>query len=96
MTISLLKIIIHWLSSFPSDTGISSTMRPATIVKGHLRPNLSQNHIIFGAHIMVHTGTVNNIKARNIPIFALKALKTWRINDHDYHFRKKILAMKWV
>ena len=74
MVKSLTERIIYWLNAFPSDTGISSTMSPATIIEGSPHPDFSQKQIAFGAYKMVHTGTVKNTKVRDIPAITLKPL----------------------
>lgn len=52
MLILLTGQIVYWLDSFPSETGISLKVSHATIVEECLRPDLSQNHIAFGAYVM--------------------------------------------
>ena len=75
MVILLLERIIFLLNTFPSDTKISSTMSPSTIIEGFPRPDSSKTHIAFGTYTMVHTGTINSMKARDIPAIGLKPLK---------------------
>ena len=97
MVKSLMERIIYWLNGFPSDIGISSTTSPAAIIEGSPHPDFSQKHIAFGAYSMVHTVTVNNTKARDIPAITLKPLN----ESGWYTFMsllsgKKIRGAKWT
>ena len=85
------------MNFFPSDTGISLTMSPSTIINGTLRPDFIQRHIAFGAYTLVHTGTENNTTARDIPAIALKPLN----KKGAYIFMRllsglKIRGVKWT
>ena len=67
MTIGLISGAIKWLNVFPSMTGVSKTLSPATIVQGLPKPNMKYKHIVFGSHAMVYTGTNNKMDARSAP-----------------------------
>ena len=91
MVVSLLERVIFWLNSFPSDTEISSTMNPSTIMEGCPCPDFNQKHIAFGAYAMVNTCTMKNIKARDIPDIALQPL-----NETDGYIFMSLLTCKKI
>ena len=72
MVNSMVENVIYWMNSFPSATGASQDLSPATIVLGRGRPDFSKKHIAFGAYAMVYNGTSNNMSSRTVPAIALK------------------------
>ena len=49
-------------------------MSTSAIIEGCPHLDFNQNHTDFGAYAMVHTGTMNNSKERDIPAITLKLL----------------------
>ena len=72
---------VKWINAFPSMSGISRTMSPATIVQGLPKPNMKYKRIVFGAHAMVYAGTNNKLEARCVPAVALNLS-----NEHGGHY----------
>ena len=64
MVRSLIEAIVESLNAFPSPTGISKTMSPSTIVEGKPKPNFGAKMITYGSYALVHSGTSNDIKAK--------------------------------
>lgn len=74
MVKKLVKTGCYWINSFPSENGISDTMRRALIVEGRPSPDLSKKRICFGAYAQVYTGTDNSNKSRMVDAIALGPL----------------------
>ena len=72
VVICLVEVVIHWVHSFPSETGASKTMLQATIVEGKPKPDFNNNMIAFGAYALVYTGTDNTMKIRATLSIALQ------------------------
>ena len=96
MVRSLIEAITEVLNAFPSKTGISSTLSPATIVEGKPKPDLSKEMITFGSYALVYESTTNTMKPRSVPAIALK-----RSNNAGGHYfmslysGKRIHGYKW-
>ncbi len=78
---SLIETAVHWLNSFPSDDGVSTTLSPAAIVEGRPPPDFSMNKILFGAAAIVFTTTRNTMQQRGERAIAL------RETDRTGHYR---------
>ena len=70
MTKSLVQGQVSWLNSFLPNNGISDTIRPATIVLGKPKPDLSKTKICFGAYSLAYTKTKNDMNTRVVPYIA--------------------------
>ena len=81
MVRALIAEAVKWINAFPSMSGISRTMSPATIVQGIPKPNMKYKRIVFGSHAMVYTGTNNKLEARSVPAVALNSS-----NEHGGHY----------
>ena len=81
MVRGLIVEAVKWINAFPSMSGISRTMSPATIVQGLPKPNMKYKRIVFGAHAMVYTATNNKLEARSVPAVALNSS-----NEHGGHY----------
>ena len=67
------------------------------IIKGPPCLDLIQNHINLRVYAMIHTGTMNNAKARNIPTIALKPInEAGGYTLMSLLSGKKIRAIKWA
>ena len=91
MTIGLIHGAIKWLNVFPSMSGISKTMIPATIVIGIPKPNMKHKRIVFGSHAMVYAGTNNKMDARSLPAIALNLS-----NEHGGHYFMSLYSGKRI
>ena len=72
-------------------------MSPAMIIECCPRPNFSANHIAFDAYEMVHTGTIKNMKAREISTITLKSLN--QLGGYIFMSLlsgKKMRGVKWT
>ena len=56
----------------PIQNGISSNLRPETIILGSPNPDDNKLRIIFGAYVQVYIGTTNSTKQRIIGEIALR------------------------
>ena len=83
----MVENVVYWINSFPSHTGCSEHMSPATIVLGRSRPDFSKKHIAFGAYAMIYNGTANNMTSRTVPAIALKPS-----NQHGGSFFMSLLT----
>ena len=72
MVRSLVEGIVAVLNAFPSKNAVSSTINPATIVKGKPKLDLKRKMISFGAYALVYTRTTNDNKPRAVPAIALR------------------------
>ena len=72
MVNSLVENAIYWLNAFPTKSGASSQLSPASIVLGRQRPEYSKPHIAFGSYAVVFNVTSNNTTQQTIPAIALK------------------------
>ena len=97
MTIALVSTSVQWLNAFPSLSGVSKTMSPATIVEGKPQPNMKHKSIVFGSHAMVFLGSNNRLDARSVPAIALNPSNT----HGGYYFMslysgKRIHSYHWA
>ena len=96
MVRSLVEAITEVLNAFPSNTGISSTLSPATIVEGKPKFDFGKAMIPFGSYALVYESTTNTMKPRSVPAIALK-----RSNNAGGHYfmslysGKRIHGYKW-
>mmetsp|Transcript_14843 Transcript_14843/g.21240 ORF Transcript_14843/g.21240 Transcript_14843/m.21240 type:complete len:182 (+) Transcript_14843:1891-2436(+) len=60
-----------WLNAFPTTTGVSQNMSPATIVLVKSAPDVGGKTICFGQYAMFHFGTKNNMRQQSIKGIAL-------------------------
>ena len=72
MVRSLVEGIIAVLNAFPSNTGISKTLSPSTIVEGKPKLDFKRKIITFGSYALVYSGTTNTMKGRATPAISLK------------------------
>ena len=91
MTVGLVMGSIKLLNAFPSATGVSKTMSPATIVLGLPKPNMKYKRIVFGSNALVYTGTNNNMDARSMPAIALNSS-----NEHGGHYFMSLYSGKRI
>ena len=89
MTTSLVDTSVYWLNSFPTATGVSTTLSPANIILGRQKPNYNTKRIAFGKYAMVYAGTKNNMKGRSVPAIALRPSNEW-----GGHFFMSLLSGK--
>ena len=72
LTVNLVEAMTSWLNAFPTTTGVSQSISPATIVLGKMAPDVGNKTIGFGQYAMVHFGTKNNMRQRSIEGIALR------------------------
>ena len=97
MTIHLAEYANHWENAFPSPSGVSTTISPASIVEGRKKPDFNHQHLAFGTYALIYIGTKNNLKARSVPAIALKPSNDWG----GFYFMslitgKRLHAFKWT
>ena len=68
---SLISCMVKWLNAFPPKYRISKTTIPSMIVKRKPNPDFNQESILFGSHVLVYSGTRNEMDRRSIPSISL-------------------------
>ena len=77
MTIHLAGYANYWENAFPSASGVSQTISPSSLIEGKRKPDFNYQHISYGSYALVYVGTKNNMKARSVPVNALKPSNDW-------------------
>ena len=82
MTQELICGIINIMNSFPSQTGISKTISPGTIVDGRSKMTINKKMISYGSYAYVYIDSNNNMNSRSVPAIALRPSN----NNGGYYF----------
>ena len=96
MTTNLVKSVVMWLNAFPSTSGISRDVSPASIVEGRSKPNMNIARVPFGSYAICYTKTTNTMKSR-----AIRGIALMESNETGGHYfmnltsGKKVNCFKW-
>ena len=72
MVMELAKAVVYWLNSVPSNTGVSPTMSPRTIIMGQLLDYHKHCHYKFGEYVQTHEEHDNSLQSRTVGAIALR------------------------
>ena len=72
MVMELAKAVLYWLNSGPSNTGVSPTMSPRTIITGQLLDYHKHCHYEFGEYVQTHEEHDNTLLSRTVGAIALR------------------------
>ena len=72
MVMELAKAVVYWLNSVPSNTGVSPTMSPRTIVTGQLLDYHKHCRYKFGEYVQTHEEHDNSLLSRTVGAIALR------------------------
>ena len=68
----LAKAMVYWLNSIPSNTGVSPTMSPRTIITGQLLDYHKHCRYEFGEYVQTHEEHDNSLLSRTVGAIALR------------------------
>ena len=69
---TLAKAMVYWLNSVPSNTGVSPTMSPRTIITGQLLDYHKHCRYEFGEYVQTHEEHDNSLLSRTVGAIALR------------------------
>ena len=72
MVMELAKAVVYWLNSVPSNTGVSPTMSPRTIITGQLLDYHKHCRYEFGEYVQTHEEHDNSLLSRTVGAIALR------------------------
>ena len=72
MVMELAKAVVYWLNSVPSNTGVSPTMSPRTIITGQLLDYHKHCRYEFGEYVQTHEEHDNTLLSRTVGAIALR------------------------
>ena len=72
MVMELAKAMVYWLNSIPSNTGVSPTMSPRTIITGQLLDYHKHCRYEFGEYVQTHEEHDNSLLSRTVGAIALR------------------------
>ena len=72
MVMELAKAVVYWLNSVPSNTGVSPTMSPRTIIMGQLLDYHKHCRYEFGEYVQTHEEHDNSLLSRTVGAIALR------------------------
>ena len=72
MVMELAKVMVYWLNSVPSNTGISPTMSPRKIITGQLLDYHKHCRYEFGEYVQTHEEHDNSLLSRTVGAIALR------------------------
>ena len=72
MVMKLAKAVVYWLNSVPSNTGVSPTMSPRTIVTGQLLDYHKHCRYEFGENVQTHEEHDNSLLSHTVGAIALR------------------------
>ena len=72
MVMELAKAVVYWLNSVPSNTGVSPTMCPRTIITGQLLDYHNHCRYEFGEYVQTHEVHDNSLLSRTVGAIALR------------------------
>ena len=72
MVMELAKAVVYWLNSVPSNTGVSPTMSPRTIITGQLLDYHKHCRYEFGEYVQTHEEHDNSLLSHTVGAIALR------------------------
>ena len=72
MVMELAKAMVYWLNSVPSNTGVSPTMSPRTIIMGQLLDYHNHCRYEFGEYVQTHKEHDNTLLSCTVGAIALR------------------------
>ena len=72
MVMELAKVVVYWLNSVPSSTGVSPTMSPRTIITGQLLDYHKHCRYEFGEYVQTREEHDNSLLSRTVGAIALR------------------------
>ena len=72
MVMELAKAVVYWLNSVPSNTGVSPTMSPRTIITGQLLDYHKHCRYEFGKYVQTHEEHDNSLLPHTVGAIALR------------------------
>ena len=72
MVMELAKAVVYWLNSVPSNTGVSPTMSPRTIITGQLLDYHKHCRYEFGEYVQTHEEHDNSLLSCTVGAIALR------------------------
>ena len=72
MVMELAKSVVYWLNSVPSNTGVSPTMSPRTIITGQLLDYHKHCRYKLGEYDQTHEEHDNSLQSRTVGAIALR------------------------
>ena len=72
MVMELAQAVVYWLNSVPSNTGVSPTMSPRTIIMGQLLDYHKHCRYEFGEYVQTHEEHDNSLLSRTVGAIALR------------------------
>ena len=88
MVMELAKAVIYWLNSVPSNTGVSPTMSPRTIITGQLLDYHKHCRYEFGEYFQTHEEHDNSLLSRTVGAIALSSTGN---QQGGYFFMSRII-----